>query len=631
MNREAPQRASEVVPGPAFRLALVCMPFASADRPSIQLGLVGAIAQAAGFPADLFHFNLNLSSELTPEVYEQLCERRSHMTGEWLFSVSAFGDEAPGDEATYLAAFPGEFDWLKEPGKVETYVRELRRTTLPHFIRKCLNTVDWGAYGAVGFSSLFQQNVASIALARLIKERYPHVSIVFGGANMEGDMGLAYISAFPFLDYVVSGEADEVFPRLLHVIARRGKCLQIPGVIAREGGCVIDGGSAPPVHDLDRLPTPLYDSYFEAANALGLAGAYAATWTLPYESSRGCWWGQKHHCTFCGLNGQGMAYRSKRPSRTLAELGELARKHRICSFMAVDNILDLDYVDQFFGEIERSKVDYCFFYEVKANLTREQIKRLYLGGVRRVQPGIESMSSHVLTLMRKGCTMLQNVRCLKWCQYYGIGANWNLIWGFPGETRQDYEAELAVLKCITHLEPPVGSGRIWLERFSPHFTDPAFPVHERRPEASYAHVYPPHVDLHKAAYFFDYRMGETVAQEFHAATHAHVEAWRRTWNSSNRDILTYRRTADGVLIDFRRGQDCGTYAVSGINAMIYEFCTETIRAPAQVATMLNELYEGLGLETAEVRDAMNEFCRSRLMLCEDDKYLALALPSNPNW
>jgi ribosomal peptide maturation radical SAM protein 1 len=630
------EQPDPVAPGaePApFRVALVCMPFASADRPSLQLGLVGAIAEAAGFPTDLHHFNLDLAAQLGPELYEQLCERRAHMTGEWLFAPAAFGAEAPGDEASYLAAFPGELDWVRGLGRDQGFLAALRQDVLPGFVQKCVDAVDWSQYRVVGFSSLFQQHVASLALARRIKERYPQVLVVFGGANMEGEMGLAYVNAFPFIDYAVSGEADEVFPQLLDSLRRARRHLRLPGVVARTRLGVVDGGQAPPVHDLDRLPVPRYEAYFERAEALGVARHYAPTWTIPYESSRGCWWGQKHHCTFCGLNGQGMDYRSKRAGRVLRELTELVEKHRICSFMAVDNILDLKYVKDLFGEIERAKVDYCFFYEVKANLNREQIRGLYRGGVRRVQPGIESLSSHVLALMRKGCTMLQNVRCMKWCRYYGIGVNWNLIWGFPGETEEDYRGELDVLQAITHLEPPVGSGRIWLERFSPHFTDEAFPVRHRRPEASYLHVYPGHVDLMKAAYFFDYQMEDTIDGSLHRATHEHVEAWRASWRDpATRHSLTYRRTAEGVLIDFDWGPERrGTYNVTGVNANIYEYCTDTIRSPGQVAEYLLQLSPELAFELVDVREALDEFCRARLMLGEDDKYLALALPSNPNW
>src|SRR4029078_9458024 len=64
------------------------------------------------------------------------------------------------------------------------------------------------AYDIVGFSSTFQQNIPSLALARELKRRHPGVKILFGGANCEDEMGRELHRSFPFLDVVCSGEAD---------------------------------------------------------------------------------------------------------------------------------------------------------------------------------------------------------------------------------------------------------------------------------------------------------------------------------------------------------------------------------------------------------------------------------------
>jgi len=56
------------------------------------------------------------------------------------------------------------------------------------------------------------------------------------------------------------------------------------------------------------------------------------------------------------------------------------------------------------------------FYEVKANLTRVQVSALRAAGVTRIQPGIESLSDHVLKLIGKGTCGLRNVQLLKWCR-----------------------------------------------------------------------------------------------------------------------------------------------------------------------------------------------------------------------
>lgn len=638
LTLDTPTEQASPVPQPpaaaGFRVALVCMPFASAKIPSIQVGLMTAISEQAGFETDAYHFNLDLAAQLAPDLYEKLCEHRGHMTGEWMFAKAAFGTNAPKEADGFFASFPDEDAWANRIGKNQEFLFDLRGCVLPSFIENCLTSVDWSRYGVVGFSSTFQQNVACLALAKRIKDRFPAVTIVFGGANMEAEMGPECARAFPFIDYVVSGEGDSIFPALLQALASKGSATRLEGLTVRTAsGQLQCGGQAPPVMDLDVSPVPNYNAYFARAIELGLLSHYKSDWALPVESARGCWWGKKYHCTFCGLNGLGMSFRAKTPARFLDELSELARRHSISSFEAVDNILDLKYLPAVFAKIEQSKIDYRFFYEVKANLTRAQIQSLYRGGVRCVQPGIESMSSHILQLMRKGCTMLQNVRCLKWCFYYNIRVGWNLISGFPGETGEDYRKQLEVLRCITHLEPPKSIARIWLERFSPYYHDrERFPVSNVRPQASYRYVYPPHVDLEKIAYFFDYEMGNTVPASEHQATRAFVDQWHKNWDSDQRDGLCYRRTSDGLLIDYNWGPERnGTYNLSGPLAQIYESCVETMHTPKQVAECLRQGSENYDFTEDEVRDAMEEFCRGRLMISEDDRYFSLAIPSNPNW
>jgi ribosomal peptide maturation radical SAM protein 1 len=625
--------AAQYASDAAFRVALICMPFASAKIPSIQLGLVTALSEEAGFETDAFYFNLDLAAQLRTDFYEALCEHRGRMTGEWLFSKAAFGADVPSEAEEFFHAFPEEGVWARSIGLEQDCLLNLRNAVLPSFVERCALAEDWARYGIIGFSSTFQQNVACLALASRIKSKFPGVKIVFGGANMEAEMGPEYARAFPFIDFVLSGEGDSTFPALLRALACKRPVPQLPGLTVRNGSGLHPGGQAAPLTDLDASPIPNYNAYFDRVNELGLLDTYKAELALPVESSRGCWWGKKYHCTFCGLNGLGMSFRAKTPDRFLAEISALAGRYRISSFEAVDNILDLKYLPAVFAKIEQSKTDYRFFYEVKANLTRAQLQGLYRGGVRCLQPGIESMSSHVLQLMRKGCTMLQNVRLLKWCLYYGIQVGWNLLSGFPGETEDDYKKQLDVLKCITHLEPPRSIGRIWLERFSPYYHDrERFPVSNVRPQASYRYVYPAHVDLDKIAYFFDYDMGDTIPAEAHSSTQSFVAEWQKLWKSDQRHALSYRRTGDSLLLDYARGPERnGTFKLSGPLASIYEFCVETMHSPRHIVEHLHESAEKHDFSEKEVRDAMDEFCRAQLMLSEDDKYLSLAIPSNPNW
>src|SRR5262249_18382464 len=142
---------------------------------------------------------------------------------------------------------------------------------------------------------------------------------------------------------------------------------------------------------------------------------------------------------------------------------------RVEQVEVVDNILDMRYFGSVLPELARRHIPAQLFFEVKANLTRDQVLTLKTAGVDRIQPGIESMSDHVLRLMRKGTTTLRNIQLLKWCQELGIIAEWNLLYGFPGETRQDYAEMLQLFPSIRFLRPPSACGPIRLDRFSPFF------------------------------------------------------------------------------------------------------------------------------------------------------------------
>jgi len=620
-----------------LRIALVTMPFFGADRPSLQLGLLKAVAMGEGVACDTVHLNLDLAAEIGAERYEFLSLHRGPLTGEWLFAPAAFGDEVDGDEAAFFEAFPDELRLVDEHldgGRTE--LARLRRSVLPDYVRRCVDAIDWSAYHLVGFTLTFQQTCASLALARAIRDRTEWPRLVFGGNAVAGEMGLELVRVFPWVDHVVIGEAEVSFAQFLRVLASGGDVAEVPGVATKRADIVrYVPATEPP--DLDRSPVPDFDEYFERSAKLSLDSEHGYPVALPIETSRGCWWGDKHNCTFCGRPGAGTSYRSKSATRVLSELAEHAGRYRRTRFDAVDEILDMGYIRALFGELGERGLDYEFFYEVKSHLNRHQLAVLHRGGVRALQPGIESLSTHVLALMDKGSTMLKNVRLLKWAAYFGIDVYWNLLWGFPGETEGDYADQLRLCQLITHLQPPGGDTRIWLQRFSPYFVDrERYPLSEVRPERSYELVYPPQVRLERLAATFDYRMGDVV--EFSAVQPllAFLGAWRERWRSDRRDALSYRRVPDGILIDDRRslspGGAIGTCRVDGVWADIYEACSESMRDVDEVVALLHATVPRQQVLSPDgVLAALHTFCQQGLMVAENGRYLSLAIPRNHRW
>ena len=82
-------------------------------------------------------------------------------------------------------------------------------------IERYVDEQDLAGYDMVGLTSLFSQNMACFALARLVKERNPGVTVIMGGANCEDPMGAAIRANVKWVDYVFSGPAISSFREFL--------------------------------------------------------------------------------------------------------------------------------------------------------------------------------------------------------------------------------------------------------------------------------------------------------------------------------------------------------------------------------------------------------------------------------
>ncbi len=360
------------------RVALVCMPWGSVIKTSMAMGILKTCVSNAGYAVDSHFLNALFAGRIGLQNYEQISDCAKVIT-EWCFAHWLFGRNGTNELANSWEDLladkdaSGSLDDLKavfdDDGKL---FRKLAEEDVPAFIAECLNQADWSQYMCVGFTTTFAQSTAALLLAKRIKELNPEVSIVFGGANVDGEMGVEFMRAFPWIDYVVHGEAEVSFPMLLDNMAS-GALSKVPGVSSRMNGNVVPGDhTAVPITDLNSSPLPDYSDYYNALNQHGLRKHFEPK--LFFESSRGCWWGAKHHCTFCGLNGSTMSYRRKDPARVCDEILTLSTRYRCLTLAATDNILSMDYFRSLLPELKSHDLDLEMFYEVKANLTREQIQ-----------------------------------------------------------------------------------------------------------------------------------------------------------------------------------------------------------------------------------------------------------------
>ena len=609
------------------QVALVNMPFSFSKYPSIQLGTLSALLKSQGIPVDCHHLNVRFAHKIGVPLYEMICEKRA-LFGEWLFSYLLFRDNPKRVE--YPRIFKPVFEQLaQQSGHPIGYFEELATRIAPQFLTSALTAIDWGQYKLVGFTSTFDQNVASLTMAKLIKDLYPNVTIVFGGANYDGEMGMEYFRAFSFIDHVVVGEGEVAFPALVRQ-ALAEKADGFPaGVAYRQDGQIRLTPNSTLFSDFARTGPPDYDDYYHLLAELG-GGAQGLDRILLYEGSRGCWWGEKHHCTFCGLNAQSMKFRAKSPEQVAQEMTYLSHRYDTARFRLVDNIIDMKYIDQLFGKFAADHCDLDVFIETKSNLHKNQIRTLATGGVKCMQPGLESLSLNQLKAMDKGVTPMQNIVCLKWSFYYHVAVSWNILLGFPGETSEDYLRQIDLIPSLLHLQPPEATGKFWLERFSPYFARPhEYGVRMTGPGMAYEYIYDARqVDLKKIAYDFEYELEQwSVDPHVYQELIAMVENWQRLHKSEDRPFLYYSKALDYVTVyDGRNPKAPTRRRYDGLAAVVIEMCNESPRSADQIQTALvGKVKSG---EDA-LSPILSDLTARRVLYEERGKYLTLAIPEHP--
>ena len=594
------------------------LPFADVDRPAIGVSLLKAATTRLGFSSSVQYFNFRLAELIGPTLSTQISESlpSESLVGDWFFADMLFSQQLP-HEQEYVAKILSRY---AHPQLIEEICKA--RSARREFIEYCVERLQALRPRVVGFTTTFHQTCACLAVAQRLKQLPDPPLIIFGGANCEGEMGLQLLNSFSWIDYVCTREGDLAFPAFLQQVLRNGRTDPIPGILQQGRSTQVTTPDL--VRELDDLPLPDYDDYFAA-----LADSSVSSQIKPellIESSRGCWWGAKQHCTFCGLNGDTMSFRSKSPDRVFDEIRYLSETYKVKRINCVDNILDMKYVKTLFPRLKESGLKLELFYEIKANIRYDQMVSLREGGVKAIQPGIESFSNEVLRLMRKGCTGLQNIQLLRWSEEQGITVAWNLLAGFPNESPSEYARTAELLPLLTHLQPPSSCSQIRLDRFSPLFTNAEqFGLRRVRPTSSYYYVYPlGRRDLARLAYFFDFDYTDGRNPESYiAAVKRAVGDWylARTESPEQRARLDAVCT-DHAEIEVTDTRACATSTVHklrGLEAQVYLACDA-----AQTLPSLGRLCVGSGGE-GEIRAALDRLQNDKLMTQMDDQYLSLAV------
>ena len=164
-----------------------------------------------------------------------------------------------------------------------------------------LNTGEYKFFGCTVMPG--PQLKQAIPFSKKVHEIFPEVTIIWGGYFPSNQHRVVLNSGF--VDYIINGPGEKVFPALLDVLEKnspgleftRSQLLLLPNLIFKDGERIVINPKDE-IYDQDTLPQLPYEnlnSFYPIGNYLGKS--YLGTRTIAYHSSIGC----PFTCSFCAV------------------------------------------------------------------------------------------------------------------------------------------------------------------------------------------------------------------------------------------------------------------------------------------------------------------------------------------
>jgi anaerobic magnesium-protoporphyrin IX monomethyl ester cyclase len=295
----------------------------------------------------------------------------------------------------------------------------------------------------VGFSVLTMTEDWTLALAAAIKRLAPSIPIVLGGAQCLREAMAFELARRPGVDGVVLGEADVSFMRLVAALRPGTAELPVlPGLLARRGEAVVDGGDAEALEDLDALPF-LDFSGFDMTQYSGER--------IFLSTSRGC----VRKCAFCTHIVHQKVFRVMGPERTVAEIRHQLAAHPGRSYIEFNDSLvngdvgRLARISELLVALRTERLGssprdfgWSGMAILHPTMSPALLRKLRRGGCVALKYGFESASQRVVDLMRKDFRVADAERVIADTRAAGIEPYLFILVGFPGETEDDFQMTL---------------------------------------------------------------------------------------------------------------------------------------------------------------------------------------------
>ncbi len=265
----------------------------------------------------------------------------------------------------------------------------------------------------------------ALLVAQYCKEWNHNVVTVIGGPHCS--IYPQETASFPEIDYVVQGEGELPFLRVLNGVA--GKILE-PEII----------------ENIDLKPFP-------ARHLIDITKYHSVLNKKPVTScitSSGC----PYNCSFCYQPHWGHKVRMRSAKSVVDEM-ELIAKLGIGEIEIMDDTFTANRqrVIDICKQLIYVKPDWSVDFNIRTRVDRVDLEMLYMlrkAGCKRINYGVESFADDVLRTLRKGFTYEQAFDAIEWTKRVGIEVQAYLMLGSPDENPDQM---MLTIHCVNEANP----------------------------------------------------------------------------------------------------------------------------------------------------------------------------------
>ena len=316
----------------------------------------------------------------------------------------------------------------------------------------------------IGVSCWSYNRFSCLALARIAKSIDPKIVVVFGGIHATF-LDWQILSHYPEVDYIVRGEGELTFFKLLAALAGDGDIAHIDGLSFRRDGALVRTPDQKRCQNLDDLPLIDYKTISIGTSLrLGSGGRLNKLpkfqqmyRTLPVETSRGC----PFSCKYC--SGVGFMHGVTRRSvgKVIEQIDRILEldTENMMWFHDMNFTLDRRYTMELCGALISHKIKVPWCCSTRINLVdKELLMMLRKAGCEGIFYGVDSLSKKVLYSMGRKYDPSLAIENLNLTASLGIMTQMQILIGFPGETDQDRLESLKNLSKVHKDTVMVGAG-----------------------------------------------------------------------------------------------------------------------------------------------------------------------------